>query len=106
MIKGKYKAAFIILKGVGRELTDDGWEFTDNSGFHQDTLTDIKDFLGDYVSELPNSVDKNQLKVEVFQLDDGLIESIYIRDYTSNMSYIEKIKGLLENNSQLELFVP
>lgn len=106
VIKGKYKASFIVLKGVVKKLTDDGWEFIDNSGFHQDEIDDFEGFLGFSKNELPNTVEKSLLKVNVFYLDNGLIESIYIRDYTSDKSYIDKISGLLEKNSKLELFVP
>jgi hypothetical protein len=107
MKTNKYKAMFIIPKGAIKKLTDIGWIFESKKYYDKKILDALLPSLGLMNVTDMDSFNNEEVNIDIFYIDDNNIESIYIRDFTTDKTQITKVMDfLLSEDYDVEVFIP
>ncbi|WDE10483.1 hypothetical protein [Thalassomonas haliotis] len=104
----KYKALFIIPINTERKLTDDGWEFKTKNSIPDN----VKDLILSRFPNISNSEDdcdtyrQEELIVDFCYTDDSFLESVYVRDYSVDLTYVAAFKELTNDLKKIDVFAP
>lgn len=108
-MKGKYKAAFFIVRGTKKFLGQHGWEFDSSDRISES----VRSFLtGDLClkyagTKLGISYYENDNYQASLLLDENhKIENIYIQVYSGKMKLLQDQFGVSELSGAVELFIP
>lgn len=101
----KYKSGFLIPKGSNKTLTDSGWEFSGKKGMSLNVLNLLLKALNINRICHERNFSTKDVKVDFFYLSGESIESIYLRDYTTDISVLHLISAIFADEHEVELFV-
>ena len=106
---GKYKAAFLVLRGTDRTLGEDGWIFTGEKRLRADVVDFLVVSLGLALMESYLGMDRyvgDRLQATVVHDDEGEIEHVDFQVYDDVRNKLEEAFVSSELEGSCELFFP